>query len=114
MARKVITAPAAAKGLRDAYLYLTDPGSDPVGRKRWESIRDARRQLRERPYIGPKSPEHPGCRCLIREGYFIVYEVSPDTGDSDTTGDVTVLAVSRPALAAATSPKPAGIAIPAG
>jgi plasmid stabilization system protein ParE len=98
MSRRVITAPTAAKGLRDARIYLTQPGSGPGGRQKWENIRDARRQLRERPYIGPQSPEHPGCRCLVREGYRIVYEISPDTGSTETAGDVTVLAVFPPGI----------------
>lgn len=98
MPRKVITSPTAAYGLRDARKWLTQPGSGPAGRRKWENIRDARRQLRQWPYSGPKSPEHPGCRYLIREGYLIVYQVDPDTGDAETAGDVTILAVFPPRL----------------
>jgi len=98
MPRTVITAPAAAEGLRAARDWLTQSGSGPVGRRRWTNLRSASRLLRDWPYAGPVSPDHPGCRYLISEGYFIVYEVNPDTGDSSTAGDVTVLAVFSPGI----------------
>jgi hypothetical protein len=55
VAGEVIAAPAAAKGLRDARNYLTQPGSGPNGRKKWENIRTALRLLRDRRYAGSKS-----------------------------------------------------------
>lgn len=33
---------------------------------------------------------------MICEGYFILYEVVPDTGDNATAGDVQILAVFPP------------------
>lgn len=96
MARRVVTSAAAATGLRDARLWLMQPGSGPAGRARWIRLRDARKQLGTLPYSGPASADHPGCRALVVEGYFIVYELDPDTGDSETAGDVTVLAVFPP------------------
>lgn len=95
MARRVVTSAAAARGLRDARLWLLQPGSGPAGRARWVKVRDARRQLRTLPYLGPESPDYPGCRALVIEGY-LIYEVAQDTGDSETAGDVTVLAVFPP------------------
>lgn len=98
MPRKVMTAPAAAEGLRAARDWLTQPGSGSVGRQKWMNVRDARKRLRDLPYAGPPSPDHPGLRDLIREGYVIVYRVAPDTGDNATAGDVTVLAVFPPGI----------------
>jgi plasmid stabilization system protein ParE len=98
MPRKVTTAPAAAEGFRAARDWLTQPGSGPVGRQKWMNVRDARKRLRDFPYAGPPSPDHPGLRNPIREGYAIVYRVDPDTGDSATAGDVTVLAVFLPGI----------------
>lgn len=68
----------------------------PAGRASWIRLRDARKQLCALPYSGPASADHPGCRALVVEGYLIVYELDPDTGDSETAGDVTVLAVFPP------------------
>ena len=93
MPRKVTTAPVAAEGFRAAHDWLTQPGSGPTGRRKWTNVRDARQRLRDFPYAGPESLEHPGCRYLIGEGYVIVYEVKPHTGDSATAGDIAILAV---------------------
>jgi len=98
VARRVVTAPAAARGLRDAHRWLTQPGAGPVGRAKWENIRAARRWLRDWPYAGAESPEHPGCRALIAEGWQIVYQLTPDTGDGATAGDVMILAVFPPGI----------------
>ena len=35
---------------------------------------------------------------MICEGYFILYEVVPDTGDNATAGDVLILAVFPPGM----------------
>ncbi len=48
------------------------------------------------PYIGARSDEHIRCYRLPVEGYLIVYEVNPDTGQNDTAGEVTILAVFGP------------------
>ena len=74
------------------------PGSGSRGRARWHHLRDMRRRLRDRPYLGPKSQEHPGCRYFVCEGYVIVYQVAPDTGDTATAGDIIILAVFGPHL----------------
>jgi plasmid stabilization system protein ParE len=74
------------------------PGSGSRGRARWHHLRDMRRRLRDRPYLGPKSQEHPGCRYFVCEGYVIVYQVAPDTGDTATAGDIIILALFGPQL----------------
>ncbi len=98
MPRKVITAPAALEDLRSARAWLTQPGSGPTGRARWETLQSARRDLRGWPYAGAQSPDHPNCRYVVSEGYFILYKVQPDTGDTKTAGDVIILAVFPPAV----------------
>ena len=98
MPRKVLTAPAAAEGFRVARDWLTQPGSGLMGRRKWMNVRDARKRLRDFPYAGPPSPDHPGLRNLVGEGYVIVYRVDQDTGNSATAGDVMVLAVFPPGI----------------
>ena len=96
MPRKVVTAPAAAEGFRAARPWLMQPGSGPRGRARWHHLRDMRRRLRDWPYLGPNSKEHPGCRYFVCERYLIVYQVEPDTGETATAGDIIILAVFGP------------------
>ena len=81
-----------------ARLYLTPAGSGSVGRRRWLALRDAGKLLRQFPYAGQASPEHSGCRFLLCEGYFLLYEAVPDTGDHVTAGDVVLLAVFPPGI----------------
>jgi hypothetical protein len=60
------------------------------------TIRDAINQLRQHPCLYPVI-EHPGTRELPCEGgYRALYEVRPDTGRSETAGDVVVLRVFGP------------------
>ena len=96
MPRRVIATPVAAEGFRAARKWLLQPGSGVGGRGRWNHLRAVKRQLRDWPYIGPESPEHPGGRYFVCEGHFIVYRVDPDTGDSATAGDVIILTVFGP------------------
>ena len=96
MPRAVTTAPEAAEALKATRRWLTQPGSGPDGRKRWEALRDARRRLRTHPYLGPASDEHPGRRVLVVPGYRLIYRVAPDTGNNATAGDVRLLAVFGP------------------
>jgi plasmid stabilization system protein ParE len=96
MQRKVITAPEAAAGLRQARSWLTQKGSGPNGRARWEQLRDARRMLKTHPYLGPEAADHAGMRCLVVSDYRIIYRVIADTGDSASAGDVLILAVFGP------------------
>ncbi len=96
MPRRVTTAPEAVRALGEARSWLLQSGSGPVGAKRWQSLRDARRTLRAHPYLGRPSEEHPGHRQLVMSGYRLLYRVDPDTGDSDTAGDIRIVAVFGP------------------
>lgn len=91
-----MTAPKAAVDLRGARTWLLQPGSGPDARARWEALRDARRSLRDHPYLGRRDEGHEGCRVLSVSGHRIVYQVTPDTGDAETAGDVEVLRVFGP------------------
>ena len=96
MPRKVTTAPEAALALAAARRWLRQPGSGPVGARRWDALRDARRSLRDYPYLGAVSDEHPGHRQHVVSGYRLIYQVDPDTGDSATAGNVRIVAVFGP------------------
>ena len=98
MVRRVVIAPAAARGLREAREWLTQPGSGPAGRTRWERIRAALRRLRDWPCSGAESPEHPGCRALVVSGWLVVYDIAPDTGEGSAAGDIRILAVFPPGI----------------
>ena len=96
MPRRVVTARAAAVGLRAARRWFIQPGSGVVGQKSWQHILAVIQQLRDFPYLGFRSDEHPGCYRLSVEGYLIVYQIDPDTGERATAGTVTILAVFSP------------------
>jgi plasmid stabilization system protein ParE len=59
------------------------------------NIRSAVKELRQYPCKWPEG-EHPGVRECPVEGYMIMYEVHPDTGDDRTAGDVEILRVFGP------------------
>lgn len=96
MARKVVTAPKAAEDLRNARLWLLQPGSGAGARGRWNALLRARRRLADHPYSGRRNEEHEGCRVLTVSGHRIVYQVVPDTGDAATAGEVQVLRIFGP------------------
>jgi plasmid stabilization system protein ParE len=96
VSRKVTTAPEAARGLAEARRWLCQPGAGPFGVRRWEALRAARRSLRDYPYLGGTSEEHPRHRQLVVSGYRLIYRVEPDTADSATAGDVRIVAVFGP------------------
>ncbi len=99
MPRKVTTAPIAAEGLRQARLWLTQPGSGADGRRRWERLRNARRNLRIYPYLGAPNDEQPGYYQLVVSGHRVIYRIDPDTGDSNTAGDIRILIILGPGQA---------------
>jgi plasmid stabilization system protein ParE len=96
MARKVTTSPEALLGFDEAKKWLCQPGAGKIGLRRWQAIRDALRQLMRHPYIAPASPEIPDHRQLVVSGYRLIYQVNPDTGDSQTAGDVRIVAIFGP------------------
>ena len=96
MARRVTTTDTAARGLRAARRWLTQPGSGLVGARRYAALRLARRSLRSYPYLGVSSPETPGHRQLAISDYRLIHTVEPDTGDADTAGDIVIIAVLGP------------------
>lgn len=96
MPRRVTTAPGAVLALAAARRWLLQPGSGPAGARRWDALREARRSLRDHPYLGGESEEHPGHRQYVVSGYRLIYRVHPDTGDGATAGDVRIVAVFGP------------------
>jgi plasmid stabilization system protein ParE len=94
--RRLIFAPRARQDLDAARGWLTQPGSGPVARRKLAAIWTAIEQLRDHPCMYPVG-EHPGVRELPCDGgYRALYEVIPDTGRSETAGDVRVLRVFGP------------------
>ena len=71
--------------------WLTQPGSGVAARRKLAAIRAALRRLRIHPCLFPVI-QHAGVRELPGEGgYRALYRVVPDTGRSETAGDVLVL-----------------------
>ena len=95
MPRKVTTAPAAARAFDKARRWLTQPGSGATGAAKWEALKQARNTLRDYPCIGEKS-EQPAHRQRAVSGYRLIYQVRPDTGSNETSGDVRVVALFGP------------------
>lgn len=96
MRRRVTTAPVAALALAEARIWLTQPGAGPAAAKRWISLKTAPRTLRDHPYAGTPSQDHPSVRQMVVSGYRLIYAITPDTGDAATTGDIEIYAVLPP------------------
>jgi plasmid stabilization system protein ParE len=94
--RTLIYAPQARDDLDSIRLWLTQPGSGPAARRRLTAIRLAINRLLDHPCLYPVGP-HPGVRELPCDGgYRALYDVLPDTGRSETAGNVRVLRVFGP------------------
>jgi plasmid stabilization system protein ParE len=94
--RTLIYAPRARDDLESIGLWLTQPGSGPAARRRLTTIRAAINRLLEHPCLYPIG-QHPGVRELPCDGgYRALYDVLPDTGRSETAGNVRVLRVFGP------------------
>jgi len=86
----------ARDDLEVARHWLTQPGSDSAARQRLAAIRTAINRLRQQPCLSPVG-QHSGVRELpCAGGYRVLYRVTPDTGRSETAGDVLVLRVFGP------------------
>jgi plasmid stabilization system protein ParE len=89
-------APRALSDLGAIMNWLTQPGSGQWARRRLTAIWAAIDRLRQHPCLYPVG-QHPGVRELpCDDGYQALYEVRPDTGRSETAGDVRVLRVFGP------------------
>lgn len=95
MPRKVVPTEVASADLRAAKGWLRQPGAGEAAKARLRHIRDAIRQLKFAPCLWAVG-DHPGIREIHVEGYTIFYEVTPDTGDNATSGDVLILRVYGP------------------
>jgi plasmid stabilization system protein ParE len=96
MTRKVKTALRAARALRQAQLWLLQPGSGLAAAKRAESLRHVARFLRDQPYAGRAIPHNPSFRQLTIAGYLFIYTISPAKGQEETAGDIEIVDIFGP------------------
>jgi plasmid stabilization system protein ParE len=73
--------------------WLLQVGSGEVARKRYRAILRAIYSLPTNPVLYRRSEDHPHLRVISVAGYRVLYKVDPDTGDTESAGDVEVLAV---------------------
>lgn len=95
MPRAVIYAPSALRDLDSVKQWLLQPGHGETAKRKLRNIRAALWQLRETPCRWALG-EHVGVREIPVDGYRVLYEVIPDTGDNGTAGNVHVLRVFGP------------------
>lgn len=96
MPRKLRYTKDALADLDAIHRWLTQPGSGSAARRRLAAIRFAIRRLKQDP-CRHADGVYPGIRDLPCEGgYRALYKVEPDTGRSETAGDVLVLRVFGP------------------
>ncbi len=96
MPRRLSYTEKALDDLDAARLWLTQPGSGPVARRKLAAIRADIRRLQQVPCQWPVG-DMPGVRELTGAGgWRVLYEVEPDTGRSADAGDVRVLRVYGP------------------
>ena len=88
MARKVVISAEARLALADSQRWLLQAGSGAQGRARWLAIRAAADTLADLPYKGTAVPGRPGLRQLVVSDHRLLYRVQPDTGSSETAGDI--------------------------
>jgi len=93
--RTLTIAAADAEDLASIRLWSRQPGSGSRAARRLRQIEAVIRDLRTAPYLWPFG-EHEGVRERSVEGYMIMYQVKPDTGDSSVAGDVEIIRVFRP------------------
>jgi plasmid stabilization system protein ParE len=86
----------ALDDLNDARLWLHQAGAGEKAHKRYRRLTRAIRGLGTHPVRYRRDPDNPAQRIANIGRYRIMYEVTPDTGDNKTAGDVTVLAVLGP------------------
>jgi plasmid stabilization system protein ParE len=95
LSRSLTIAPAALRDLVNVRDWLRQPGAGIVARRKLQNIRAAIRMLRQLPCLWAYG-DHPQIREIPVEGYRVLYEIRPDTGDSRTAGNVVVLRVFGP------------------
>ena len=89
-------APAATRDLAAARKWLTQDGAGAAARRTLTKLKTAvTTDLRASPCRWPPST-HPGVRERSVDGYRVMFEVDPDTGDNETAGNVEVLRVFGP------------------
>ena len=95
MACKVVITAEARLALVDAQRWLLQAGSGAQDRARWLAIRAAG-TLADLPYKGTAVPGRPGLRQLVVSDHRLLFRVQPDTGSSETAGDIIVLTLFGP------------------
>jgi plasmid stabilization system protein ParE len=96
MPRKVRTSPEAARALAAARSRFRQPGAGRAAEGLWNALRQAPKTLRDHPYAGVKSHDHPSVRQLVVSGYRLIYLIEKDTGDPHTAGDIQIFAILAP------------------
>ncbi len=96
MVRRVAVTPEAAAAFRNARQWLMQPGSGRAGALRWQKLRGIRKILQRSPYIGPAFAGQPGVRVVVVSDYRVLYQVVPDTGDTQSAGDILIVALFGP------------------
>ena len=96
MGRKLRYTEEARDDLDAMLRWMTQPGAGPAAIRRVKAIRTSIRRLRDTPCLFPVR-DIPGVRELPCDGgYRALYDIQPDTGRDDTSGDVRVLRVFGP------------------
>ena len=92
--RKVVISRKAFADLVGLRRWLTQPGSGHRARRKLAAVNRSIKDLKREPCGWPRIDATRRERTIT--GYVVVYSVLPDTGDSRTAGDVTILRVFGP------------------
>ncbi|MDR3506723.1 MAG: type II toxin-antitoxin system RelE/ParE family toxin [Caulobacteraceae bacterium] len=95
MPRQIRLSETAKADLLAARQWLTQSGAGGRAKARLRRITEAIKDLRRHPCRWPVG-DHPGVRERPVEGYRLMYEVAPDTGNDRSAGDVAVLRMFGP------------------
>lgn len=93
MPRRLIYSPRALLDLDAVRRWQLQPGSGAAAVRRVKAIRAAIRALKLNPCLFPLG-DHSFVRELpCKGGYRVLYRLDPDTGRSETAGDIIVLRI---------------------
>ena len=92
----VSTSPQVREALRRVRAWYTQAGSGPIGRAKWEAVRDTPKKLKQAPYSGGVAPGLPDARQIVVAEHCFIHDIDPDTGLTATAGNVRILLLPGP------------------
>lgn len=85
----------AQRDFQNIRKWFNQPGAGTAAAERLNRLEASILALVDRPYAWPPGPK-PGTRLLISQRHVILYRIAPDTGDTQTAGNVFLVRIFGP------------------